>query len=66
MSVRLKKLVGMTGLLFGLILYILLISVIATALLPQHWAAQIAFYLVAGTVWAFPVRYLMIWMNRPE
>ena len=31
------------------------------AVLPQHWAFQAVYFLVAGVVWVFPVRWLMLW-----
>ena len=30
-------------------------------LLPQHWAVQAAYFLIAGVVWVFPIRWLMLW-----
>lgn len=32
--------------------------------LPGHWAAQLAFYVVAGLGWGLPVFPLIAWMNR--
>ncbi len=29
--------------------------------LPAHWAVQAVYFLVAGVVWVFPVRWLMLW-----
>ena len=29
--------------------------------LPSHWAIQAMYFLVAGVVWVFPVRWLMLW-----
>jgi hypothetical protein len=29
--------------------------------LPQHWAVQAIYFLVAGVVWVLPVRWLMLW-----
>ena len=29
--------------------------------LPGHWAVQAVYFLVAGVVWVFPVRWLMLW-----
>ena len=26
-----------------------------------HWALEAVFWLVAGVVWVFPVRWLMLW-----
>ncbi|MEM9234193.1 MAG: DUF2842 domain-containing protein [Pseudomonadota bacterium] len=32
---------------------------------PQHWLAQLVFYIFIGTVWAFPLKPVFIWANRP-
>lgn len=29
--------------------------------LPQHWAFQAAYFLVAGVAWVMPIRWLMLW-----
>ena len=29
--------------------------------LPQHWVVQALYFLVAGVVWVFPIRWLMLW-----
>jgi hypothetical protein len=29
--------------------------------LPSQWAVQAVYFLVAGVVWVFPVRWLMLW-----
>ncbi len=29
--------------------------------LPQHWAVQAVYFLVAGVLWVFPIRWLMLW-----
>ncbi len=47
--------------------YSLLIMTIAVSgHLPEHGLVQFLYYIVAGTIWAFPARYLMIWMLRPD
>ena len=35
--------------------------VLADRLSPMHWAVQVAYFVVAGFVWVFPVRWLMLW-----
>ena len=30
-------------------------------LLPQQWAVQAVYFLVAGVAWVLPVRWLMLW-----
>jgi hypothetical protein len=27
----------------------------------MHWAAQLGYFVVAGSIWVFPVRWLMLW-----
>ena len=27
----------------------------------MHWAAEAAYWCVAGVVWVFPIRWLMLW-----
>ncbi len=66
MKARTRKLVGGLGLIFGLLLYIAVVSWIATAILPQSVLIQLLFYLVAGIAWALPLRPVLIWMNRPD
>lgn len=29
--------------------------------LPSHWVVTAVYFLVAGVVWVFPVRWLMLW-----
>jgi hypothetical protein len=31
---------------------------------PEHWLAQLAFYLVAGLAWLWPAARLVRWMGR--
>lgn len=66
MRMRQRKLFGGLGLVLGLTLYVLAVSIVTTALFPTNLLAQTAVYAVAGVAWAFPVRGLIIWMNRPD
>jgi hypothetical protein len=61
---RLRILFGTLLLVFGLGLYALLVMAVATRLLPDHWAVQMAFYAVAGIAWIFPAARLTGWMQR--
>ncbi len=49
--------------LMGIAFVIAYIAVAITlpAVLPQNWAFQAVYFLVAGVVWVFPVRWLMLW-----
>jgi hypothetical protein len=63
MPARIRKLIGLFGILAFLGLYIWA-AVAVGERLPSHWAAQIAFYAVAGTFWGVPLIPLVRWMNR--
>ena len=64
MNPRIKKLIGLPILLFGLFFY-MIAAVQLGEQLPQHWTALTLFYVIAGVAWAWPAKWLVIWMNRP-
>ena len=47
----------------GVVFIIAYISVAITLpdVLPDQWAVQAVYFLVAGIVWVFPIRWLMLW-----
>ena len=45
----------------GLILYIMVAVAAADWIGPVHWAAQLGYFMVAGSIWVMPVRWLMLW-----
>ncbi len=49
--------------LIGIVFVIAYLAGAATLIdwLPQHWAVQAVYFLIAGVVWVFPVRWLMLW-----
>jgi hypothetical protein len=61
---RLRILGGTVILVAGLALYVLAVMRLAVALLPEHWAAQTIFYLLAGIAWVIPAARLTRWMQR--
>ncbi len=63
MKPRMKKLLGLFILLPALLAYILVAIVVADHL-PDFWLIKLAYFIVAGVLWAFPMKYLMDWMNR--
>ncbi len=63
MSARVRKLVGGVGMLAFLLFYMGLAAMIADHL-PNQWAVQLAFFLIAGTAWGAPLIPLITWMNR--
>ena len=63
MSPRLRKLIGLFAILAFLTIYVIVASTIGDYI-PDHWAAQLAFYAVAGTLWGVPLFPLIRWMER--
>jgi hypothetical protein len=63
LSARVRKLIGMLALLVFIVLYIGAMVRIGEAL-PDHWAARLVFYTLAGIGWGVPVLPLIAWMNR--
>ena len=62
-SARVRKLIGLFGILAFLIAYAVVAGMIGERL-PRHWAVQLAFYVVAGLGWGVPILPLISWMNR--
>ena len=63
MPVRVRKLIGLVAILLFLALYVIVVSTVGDHL-PDHWAARLAYYAVAGTFWGLPLFPLIRWMNR--
>ena len=62
MRPRIKKLIGI----FILLPYFVVYAFAAAALgeqVPDIWLLKLLYYMVAGIVWVFPVKHLMLWMN---
>ena len=62
MSPRIKKLLGLLILLPALFFYLFAAAALSEQL-PDFWLIQLIYFIVAGVVWAFPMKYLMRWMN---
>ena len=63
MSPRLRKFIGLFAILVFLAIYVALVSTVGDYL-PEHWAAKLAYYAIAGTFWGLPILPLIKWMNR--
>ena len=63
MSARVRKLIGMVGILAFLTAYVVLVSQVGDYV-PKHWAWQGLYYGLAGIVWGVPLFPLISWMNR--
>jgi len=63
MPPRLKKLIGI----FILLPYLIIYAFAAAALgeqVPEFWLFKLLYFMIAGIIWVFPIKYLMLWMNR--
>ncbi|MBX6324182.1 MAG: DUF2842 domain-containing protein [Rhodospirillaceae bacterium] len=47
----------------GLAVYGVLVATVSLWV-PRHWAAELAFYLVAGLSWIWPAARLIAWAGR--
>jgi Protein of unknown function (DUF2842) len=63
MNPRLRKLIGLVGILAFLLFYVGLVAR-ASAHVPNHGLLQFAFYALAGVCWGIPILPLISWMNR--
>lgn len=63
MNPRLRKLVGMIGILVFLAAYVAGVATLGDRV-PKQWAAQLAFYGLAGVLWGAPILPLITWMSR--
>jgi len=66
LNIRTRKLIGTLVLLVFLTLYSFLVMTIAVSHLPDNGFIEFAYYLTAGVIWAFPMKYLIVWMVRPD
>jgi hypothetical protein len=55
---------GIVVLLAGLAAWALIAMRVGATWVPEHWLAQLAFYLVAGLAWLWPAARLVRWMGR--
>lgn len=65
MEPRIKKLIGLAILLPALFIYIFIAAAIGERV-PDFWLLKLVYYIIAGVVWAFPMKPLMMWMNAPK
>ncbi len=63
MTPRVRKLIGLFGILAFLLAYVVLVANLAH-LVPAHGPLQFAFYALAGICWGIPILPLISWMNR--
>jgi hypothetical protein len=46
--------------LLGFVLYVMAAVALADRIHPQ-WAVQLGYFILAGTLWVLPARWLMLW-----
>ena len=61
-----RKLIAMLLLLFWLFFWIVGASILGSRMTEWNQVLQLAFYVVAGIGWIFPLRPLFRWMNANE
>lgn len=62
MNPRVRKLIGMIGILAFLFAYVVAALAIADRL-PENAFVQLAYFVIVGTVWFVPMIPLVVWMN---
>jgi hypothetical protein len=63
MNSRMRKFIGLLGILVFLLLYMGLVARLAQYV-PDHGPLQFVFYALAGVCWGIPILPLISWMNR--
>ena len=63
MNPRVRKLIGLFGIVAFLTAYVVGVIAIGDRL-PRHWIVQVIYFGVAGVLWGFPLFPLIRWMNR--
>ena len=64
LSPRIKKLIFL-AILFPALLFYCLAAMILADFIPEFWLFKLVYFVVIGTVWAFPLKHFMLWANRP-
>jgi hypothetical protein len=63
MSARVRKLVGLLGIVVFLVVYAAGMAKLSD-FVPQGGPWQLIYFLLAGTLWGVPILPLISWMNR--
>jgi Protein of unknown function (DUF2842) len=68
MTMRVRKLIGTAVLLLLIVVYSLLAMAVAMVLQMQsaNKAVELAYYVVAGTLWIVPAGAVIWWMQQPD
>jgi hypothetical protein len=63
MSARVRKLIGMIGILAFLTAYVVVVATLGDHV-PKLWWVQVIYFGLAGVLWGVPLFPLISWMNR--
>lgn len=63
MSARVRKLIGLVGILAFLTAYVVVVATLGDHI-PKRWAVQALYFGLAGVLWGLPLFPLISWMNR--
>lgn len=66
MPLRLRKLIGMIGLIVFIGIYVLIVLSVASARFADApWWSHLLFFAVGGLLWVPPAMAIIKWMERP-
>ncbi|MEM6414296.1 MAG: DUF2842 domain-containing protein [Pseudomonadota bacterium] len=65
MAPRYRKLVGTFAILPYLFIYLFAAAALGD-LLPRFWLSDLVYFAIAGSVWVFPLKYLLKWMTGSD
>ena len=68
MTMRVRKLIGTAALLLLIVVYSLIAVSVAWILQMQstNKAVELAYYVIAGTLWVIPAGAIIWWMQQPD
>jgi hypothetical protein len=56
-----RTFIAVIGGLLGLAAYVAIVLVLADSVLSWHWSLQALYFVMAGSLWVPPIRWLMLW-----
>jgi hypothetical protein len=66
MPLRLRKMIGMVGLIVFIGIYVLIVLSVASARFADApWWSHLLFFAVGGLLWVPPAMAIIKWMERP-
>ena len=67
LPIRIRKLLGLIGLLLLLFVYALIVMTVAVSgRVPQEGVTEFLFYLITGLAWTPPAAAIIWWMQLPD